>query len=62
MRIFIASMLLSLSLGAQDLYDTQNLFIKMKKGNELPKSQMIKSSKKHFGSLYLVETTDLFQL
>jgi thermitase len=39
-----------------------NLFVKMKQGESLIKSPLIKSSKKLFGNLYLVKTTSADQL
>lgn len=43
-------------------YHPNHLFIKMKAGEELVQSSLIKSSKKLFGSLYLVKTTSADQL
>lgn len=43
-------------------YHPNHLFIKMKAGEELVQSPLIKSSKKLFGSLYLVQTSSADQL
>lgn len=43
-------------------YHPNNLFIKMKEGESLVKSPLIKSSKKLFGNLYLVKTTSADKL
>jgi subtilisin family serine protease len=37
-------------------FDNKQLFVKVKKGFELPNSQLIDSAKKLFGSIYLVKT------
>lgn len=49
---------------AEDLrrYHPNHLFIKMKEGETLVKSTLIKSSKKLFGNLYLVKTTSADKL
>jgi len=43
-------------------FDNKQLFVKVKKGFTLPKSQLINSAQKLFGSLYLVKTKNAFAL
>ncbi|HXH32522.1 MAG TPA: S8 family peptidase [Bacteriovoracaceae bacterium] len=57
--------LFSLSLAVQaasERYHPNNLFIKLKPGQSLPKSDLIRSSKKLFNNLYLVKTKDIESL
>lgn len=43
-------------------FDQTNLFVKLEKGQKLPKSTLIRSSKNLFGDIYLVSTSDLNSL
>lgn len=55
---FLTGLLLSASTFAAERYHPNHLFVKMKPGHRLAKSQLIKSSKKFLGGLYLVKTTN----
>lgn len=57
---FFALMNVAQAEGRQ--YHPNNLFIKMKEGESLVKSPLIKSSKKLFGNLYLVKTSNADKL
>lgn len=53
---------MSLAHAENNRYHPNHLFIKMKAGESLVESSLIKSSKKLFGSLYLVKTINADQL
>lgn len=48
--------------AAQDRYHPEHLFIKMKEGQKLVKSELIESSRNIIGSIYLVNTQNLEKL
>lgn len=54
--------LLATAQASNHRYHPNHLFVKMKQGETLVKSPLIKSSKKLFGDLYLVKTTSADQL
>ena len=58
--VFLCS--LGLAQAESVRYHPNNLFIKMKKGESLIRSPLIKGSKKLFGNLYLVKTSSADQL
>ena len=54
----VLAMSLGLSANASERAHSKNLFIKMKQGETLVKSPLIKNAKNLFGNLYLVKATD----
>ncbi len=60
LMVILATM--SFAHGKSHRYHPNHLFIKMKAGEVLKKSSLIKSSKKLFGNLYLVQTNSADQL
>ena len=50
------------AVASESRFHPNNLFIKMKAGQTLVKSPLIKSSTQIFGNLYLVKTTDAVAL
>lgn len=59
MKLILISLLFSsVVMAAAPRIDNTQLFVKLNKNKAMPSSALIKSSKKLFGSLYLVQTSD----